>query len=137
MSRTKASPRRGGRSWWANPYTRFGIIIAGLIVVMVVILTVLIPGFAWWGLLLAWLLAVNIITFIVYRYDKAIAGGSQTRVPELILLLLAAIGGSPAAYVAMFMMGTRHKAQKQSFQLAYWAIVAVQVLILIGWVFLM
>lgn len=100
--------------------------IAGLIGVIAVGLTVLVPGLAGWGLLLAWLAAVNIITFMVYRYDKAIAGGSQMRAPERILLLLAAAGGSPAAYAAMFMMRERHKTRKGSFQLAYWTIVAVQ-----------
>lgn len=138
MSRTASPPPRSRppgrtrRSWWGNPYTRFGIIIFGLIAVMVVVLTVWVPGFSWWGLLLAWLVVINGITIVVYRYDKRIAGGSQTRVPELILQLLAAAGGSPAAYVAMFMIEPRHKTQKRSFQLVYWAIVAVQVVLLVG-----
>ena len=130
MRKSVSPPGRGRRSWWASPYARFGLISLVLIVVVVGVVTVWAPGFFWWGLLLA----VNVITLMVYRYDKAIAGGAQMRVPEMILWLLAAAGGSPAAYVAMFVIRPRHKNQKGSFQVVYWAIVVVQVVLVVGWV---
>ena len=129
MRKSVSPPGRGRRSWWASPYARFGLISLGLIAVVVGVVAVLAPGFVWWGLLLA----VNVITLMVYRYDKAVAGGGQMRVPEIILWLLAAVGGSPAAYGAMFVIRPPHKNRKGSFQLVYWAIVAVQVVLVVGW----
>ncbi len=70
-----------------------------------------------------WLLAINIITVVTYRYDKNIAGGSRRRVPESRLLLLALIGGSPAAYIAMYLMRPRHKTRKLRFLFLFWGIV--------------
>ncbi len=76
--------------------------------------------------LLSYLIAVNIATFIVYGYDKKIAGSDKLRVPESLLQVLALIGGSPAALVAQKFF--RHKTIKSSFQIVYWIIVIVQVL---------
>ena len=41
-----------------------------------------------------YLLAINIITFIVYGIDKLKAKHSWWRIPESTLLILAAVGGS-------------------------------------------
>ena len=48
-----------------------------------------------------WLLAVNFITFFVYRLDKRRAVRRQWRIPERTLLLLALIGGSIGAFAGM------------------------------------
>jgi uncharacterized membrane protein YsdA (DUF1294 family) len=82
---------------------------------------------------LIWLLAINIVTVVTYRYDKNIAGGSRTRVAESRLLLLALIGGSPAAYMAMYLMRPRHKTRKFSFLWKFWGIVMGQIGLL--WVY--
>lgn len=74
-----------------------------------------------------WLLAINIITVVTYRYDKNIAGSSRKRVPERGLLLLALIGGSPAAFIAMYLMRPRHKTRKLAFLLPFWLIVIGQI----------
>jgi len=78
-----------------------------------------------------WLLAINIITVITYRYDKNIAGSGRRRVPERRLLLLALIGGSPGAYIAMFLMRPRHKTRKIPFVFLFWGIVLIQ--LGLGW----
>ncbi|WP_371227730.1 DUF1294 domain-containing protein [Roseovarius sp. 2305UL8-3] len=64
-------------------------------------------------LVLAYGLAVNLMTALLFWLDKrrAILGGQ--RVPERRLLTLAAIGGSPAAQVARRRL--RHKTHKQPF----------------------
>ncbi len=77
------------------------------------------------GLLLAYLLGVNIATLFLYAYDKLIAGRSFPRVPEIVLQGLAIAGGSPAALAAQKML--RHKTVKKSFQRVYWIIVILQV----------
>ena len=79
----------------------------------------------------AWLLVTNLLAFGAYYVDKRRAMRGQRRIPERTLLGLSAIGGSPAAYLAMRMF--RHKTVKVSFRLAYWSIVAVQVGLLVWW----
>jgi uncharacterized membrane protein YsdA (DUF1294 family) len=76
--------------------------------------------------IIIWLLAINIVTVVTYRYDKNIAGGSRRRVPESRLLLLALIGGTPAAYIAMYLMQPRHKTRKVRFVMLFWGIVIGQ-----------
>ena len=58
--------------------------------------------------LLAYLAAVNAITFAVYGADKRRAKKGKRRVPEKTLFLLAAVGGSPAILINLiigFYMG--------------------------------
>ena len=80
---------------------------------------------------LAWFLAINLVTLLVYRYDKLVAGRGYSRVPEVVLLGLALLGGSLMAYVAMYQLKPRHKTQSSSFLMSYWAIVALQIVGLI------
>jgi uncharacterized membrane protein YsdA (DUF1294 family) len=77
--------------------------------------------------LLSWLLAVNLVTFLTYGYDKSIAGSGRTRVPERVLLLLALAGGSPAAILGMRLF--HHKTAKSSFQHKFWLVLLVQVVL--------
>ena len=75
---------------------------------------------AWIGALAG----LNAATVLLYGYDKAISGGTRTRVPEKVLLLLALLGGSPAALLAQQLF--RHKTVKPSFRRMFWLIVALQ-----------
>ncbi|MBU1746750.1 MAG: DUF1294 domain-containing protein [Chloroflexi bacterium] len=117
------------RAWWYNPAARFGllslvfVLLAGLVAGLVA----LIAGWPWWVVVLIALLAINVITLVMYRYDKAVAGTKMARVPEAILWLLALCGGSPAALVAMYGFEKRHKTSKLSFLLVFWLILAVQI----------
>ena len=126
------------KHWWRNPYTQFGL--PSLSLVLLAGAAALLASLPWWLVLIVVVMAVNGITLGLYRYDKAIAGGERTRVPEVILLTLAFFGGSPAAYVAIYRFRQRHKAQKLSFVLPFWLIVTGQILALcslpswLGWV---
>jgi uncharacterized membrane protein YsdA (DUF1294 family) len=71
-----------------------------------------------------WLVAINVIAFGYYAYDKVRAGGGDGRVPELVLHGLSAIGGSPGAYLGMWLF--RHKTVKGSFRILFWCIVILQ-----------
>ena len=51
--------------------------------------------------------AVNLVTLIIYGWDKFCAKKRRRRVPEATLLILAAIGGSIGAMAAMRLF--RHK----------------------------
>ena len=65
-------------------------------------------------MLIYYLLAVNVLTFIVYGVDKWKARRGRWRVPEASLLGLAALGGSVGAWLAMQLF--RHKTQKKKFR---------------------
>lgn len=73
-----------------------------------------------------WLLAVNLVTFAYYGINKSLASRFVVgRIPEIVLHTLSAIGGSPAALLAMWLF--RHKTIKTSFRVLFWSIVLLQV----------
>lgn len=83
-------------------------------------------GLAPW--LVGGLVGVNALTALVYALDKSAARRGRRRMPERTLLLLGLLGGWPAALVAQQLL--RHKTSKRSFQLAFWATVAIDVLVI-------
>jgi len=75
------------------------------------------------------LLAINLATFAAFGWDKAAARQRDRRIPERTLLILAALGGSPAALLARQTL--RHKTRKQPFGARLLLIVFLQVVALI------
>ena len=73
---------------------------------------------------IAYLLAINISTFLLYCYDKFISSRSGLRVPENILHMLELSGGSPSSLLAQYLF--KHKVSKSSFQWIFWSIVLFQ-----------
>ena len=73
---------------------------------------------------LCYLLAVNLLTFVIYGIDKYKARHNHWRVRETSLLLLAALGGSVGALLAMKMF--RHKTQHKKFRYGVPATLIVQ-----------
>ncbi len=59
-------------------------------------------------------LVINVLTFIIYAWDKSAAKGNRWRIKESWLHLLALIGGWPAAFYAQNVL--RHKSIKTSFR---------------------
>ena len=51
--------------------------------------------------LATWLVAINLVTYLIYAWDKRRAAKGQRRISERELLLWALAGGSPAAFLAM------------------------------------
>ena len=115
-----------------DPSLLYAVVFLGLAAGAAVWLQPRLPGdeAQAWGL--AWLLGINLVTLLAYGFDKAIAGRSVARVPERILLLLALVGGSPLAVVAMRVF--RHKTIKPSFRTAFRIVLGVQVIVLAGMV---
>ena len=74
---------------------------------------------------LSWLIAITLVAFLTYGYDKAIAGSDRTRVPEKVLLALTFMGGTIGAFVGRALF--RHKTVKVSFRVQLWLVVAFQV----------
>jgi len=73
----------------------------------------------------AHLIAINIIGFMLYSYDKLAGKRSWNRVPELILHLLVLLGATPMAIVAQQLFW--HKTTKRRFQVVFWLIALLQV----------
>jgi len=63
--------------------------------------------------LLAWLLAVNLATTILYAYDKLAAPRGWRRIRERTLQLGCWLGGVLGAWVVF--LGLRHKTRHRSF----------------------
>ena len=73
-----------------------------------------------WGILLCWLLVINLVTFLVFGLDKWKAKRKEKResvrrVPERTLFLLSAIGGSVGALLGMRVF--HHKTLHRSFRI--------------------
>ncbi|MBR3486028.1 MAG: DUF1294 domain-containing protein [Clostridia bacterium] len=65
------------------------------------------------------LIAMNLITFIVYVIDKLLAKHQKSRIPEKILLLLAFAFGSVGAITSMQLFRHKTDAQKDKTKLAF------------------
>ena len=76
------------------------------------------------------LLLINGWTLLRFRQDKLRARAGERRIPEADLLVLAAIGGSPGAFLGRHLF--RHKTRKQPFSTQLMLIAALQVGAAIG-----
>ena len=74
--------------------------------------------------LAAWLIVINLITFIVFGIDKKRARNHEWRIPEKTLFLLAIIGGSIGAIFGMIVF--HHKTRKWYFWIGMVMILAGQ-----------
>ena len=79
----------------------------------------------WRGLFLA----VNVVAFGHYGFDKYRASNGARRVPEIVLLGLAAVGGVPGSLLGQIVF--HHKTSKSRFKRVFWTIAAVQVVVLL------
>lgn len=76
-----------------------------------------------------YLFVINIITYFLYGLDKQKAKQNRWRIPEKVLLGLAAFGGTIGALLGMRMF--RHKTQKWKFKLGVPVILAIQIALVI------
>ena len=92
-----------------------------------------------WGILLCWLLVINLVTFLVFGLDKWKAKRKEKResvrrVPERTLFLLSAVGGSVGALLGMRVF--LHKTLHRSFRIGVPVILILQILVPVGlWVY--
>ena len=109
-----------------SPYLIFGVISA--------LISIAIFGYLYRASslkpILSYFISINITVFLIYGYDKFISSRDGLRVPEWNLHILAIIGGSPVALASQKFF--RHKTIKGSFQLVYWLIVLVQVVVVVA-----
>ena len=79
----------------------------------------------WLGVLIGYLLLVNVITFTVFGADKAKARKQKWRVPERTLFALAALGGGLGALLGMHIF--HHKTKHWYFRVFIPLILLVQI----------
>ncbi len=122
-------------SVFSIPYLKFllvGVVSALLLLAgLVVVLNQPQSLPVWIGL---WVISFSIATYGVYAYDKSQAQSGGLRVPEAVLHLLEALGGTPGAFIGMRVL--HHKNKKREYQVVFWLIVAAQVGFLVWLLFL-
>ena len=75
---------------------------------------------------IAYLIVISIISMIICIYDKVISKKNDVklRIPEKVLLLFSALGGSVAMFITMLL--TRHKTKHVKFMLGIPVIMILQ-----------
>jgi uncharacterized membrane protein YsdA (DUF1294 family) len=68
---------------------------------------------------------MNMLTFLVYAWDKSAARAGRWRTAESTLHLMALAGGWPGALLAQQWL--RHKSVKPAFRAVFWATVVLNV----------
>lgn len=79
--------------------------------------------------LILYLVTINAVTFLAYGLDKQKAKQNRWRIPEKVLLGLAALGGSVGAFVGMYAF--HHKTKKLKFSVGVPVIFVLQLAVLV------
>jgi len=114
--------------WQANALYRFGLVTFGLSAVVAAVV--------WWvgaplNVTQSWLIAINLVAVLTYAYDKGISSSGAMRVPENVLLALAAAGGIIGAVAGMLLF--HHKTAKGSFQLKLLLVAVIQSVLIVAY----
>lgn len=117
---------------YRSPYWLFSLVAVAIVLVITIPLVLLLN----WSWLWCYLIAINVATFSLYGFDKSSARREGRRVPEIVLHGCELLGGTPAAFIAQRVF--HHKTQKTSFQVRFWIIVVIQVVVVLliwraGW----
>ena len=76
-----------------------------------------------------YLVAINVITFIMFGADKARAAKGRWRISESALILAALLGGSTGALAGMRIF--HHKTKHRKFTLGIPVILALQIILMV------
>lgn len=81
---------------------------------------------------IAYLIVISIISMIICIYDKVISKKNDVklRIPEKVLLLFSALGGSVAMFITMLII--RHKTKHVKFMLGIPIIIIIQAAAIYG-----
>ena len=75
------------------------------------------------------IIAMNLVTFILFAWDKFISGRKGRRVPESTLLVLSSLFGAFGAFMSMYLF--RHKTQKLKFTISVPIMMVLQIAFII------
>jgi len=122
--------RATAAAWWNRADVRYGALVLGA--------TIAATGWLWLAIsldvVLAWLVAITLVTLLIYGLDKSIAGSGRTRVPERVLLGMALAGGTLGALAGM--LAFRHKTIKESFRVKFGLVMLAQAALVAVYYFL-
>ena len=90
-----------------NPYLVFGLLGTALGVIPFLLLY----ASTGWNPYALWLAAWSLSAFLLYGFDKALSKTGTLRAPELVLNLLAVVGGFPGCWGGM--LAFHHKSNRQ------------------------
>lgn len=76
-----------------------------------------------------YLISINALAFLLMLADKRKAQKNRWRIPEFILMLMAALGGSVGILLGMNLI--RHKTQHRKFTVGVPAILALQIVLVL------
>lgn len=123
------------RAYWQSPMPPFmracSYWLSGVLLALTA--TLILEGALALPLVAAWLISINFFTLLYYWIDKINSiwvgdnekrAALKTRIPEMALLLLALVGGSPAA--ALMMVILPHKTSKGWFVIQFVLILGIQ-----------
>jgi len=110
-----------------SPKVTFSLVAIALVLIVAMILVFL----THWNPLWIWLIAINLVTFFVYGYDKSEAKKGGLRVPEIVLHGLALAGGFLGGWAGMVFF--RHKTRKPIFTVLL-AVSTVIWIVILYWV---
>lgn len=79
--------------------------------------------------LLQYLYWINIITFVIYAYDKHLAYYLKFRIPEVVLLFFAFIGGAFGALLSMWLF--KHKTKHPKFTVSVPVFLIIQAFLVV------
>ena len=77
--------------------------------------------------ILIYLIVINSLCFLTFGYDKWQAKKNKRRISEFKLLFLTGVGGTIGGIVSMYLF--KHKTNKFSFTLAFYAIAILQIVL--------
>jgi len=83
----------------------------------------------WIEIILYYLAALNLLTFVMYGVDKLKAKKGWWRISEFTLLLMAVLGGSIGAWIGMYVW--HHKTIHLKFKYGVPAILLTQIALII------
>ncbi|OTG84974.1 DUF1294 domain-containing protein [Acinetobacter sp. ANC 4648] len=81
------------------------------------------------GMVLLFIMLMNMMTYWFYSQDKEAAQNGNRRVPENTLHILSFLGGWPTAWLAQQKL--RHKTQKQPFRKIYFCTIGLNILLIL------
>ena len=79
--------------------------------------------------MLRYLIIINCISFLLMGFDKHQAIHNKYRIPEIVLMIMAAIGGSIGSILGMYIF--HHKTKKIKFHILFTIFLILQILFLI------
>ena len=84
---------------------------------------------SFWHIVVIYLVAINVVTFLVYGIDKWKAKHSRWRIREAALLGLAVLGGSVGAWLGMIVW--HHKTMHKKFKYGIPIILIAQIALIV------